>query len=114
MTSDDRQFLLTAAWLFMRHGKRSRALAVCEALIEDNPRDGVSACALAELLLDVGDANRAIDIIRASDMPRNLEHAAAVLETRALRMLARNAEAADRWNRYIESTKGSSRTWIAQ
>ena len=52
MTSDDRQFLLTAAWLFMRHGKRSRALAVCEALIEDNPRDGVSACALAELLLD--------------------------------------------------------------
>ena len=28
MAEDERQFLLTAAWLFMRHGRRERALSV--------------------------------------------------------------------------------------
>ena len=51
MTPDERQFLLTAAWLFLRHGQTSRALAVCEALREDDPRDGTAAAALAEILL---------------------------------------------------------------
>ena len=40
MTIDERQFLLTVAWMFMRHGQPSRALAVCEALVEDDPRSG--------------------------------------------------------------------------
>ena len=34
MNEDERQFLLTAVWLFMRHGRRDRALGVCEALSE--------------------------------------------------------------------------------
>ena len=33
MTDDDRQFLRTVAWMFMRHGQRMRALAVCKALV---------------------------------------------------------------------------------
>ena len=45
MTNDERQFLLTATWLFMRHGQRARARAVCEALVDDDPRDGVVAVA---------------------------------------------------------------------
>ena len=58
MEAEERQFLLTAAWMFMRHGQRPRALAVCEALVEEDPRSGVSAAALAELLLDAGQSRR--------------------------------------------------------
>ena len=54
MPSDERQFLLTAAWLFLRHGQTPRALAICEALREDDPRDGTTAAALAEILLRDG------------------------------------------------------------
>lgn len=112
MTSDDRQFLLTAAWLFMRHGRRDRALNVFEALVDDDPREGVAATALAELLLDAGDATRAMDILHAADIPDSLAHADAVLETRALRMLGRGAEAKSRWSRYLESKKGADRKWM--
>ena len=38
MSNDERQFLLTAAWMFMRHGQPARARAVCAALVDDNPR----------------------------------------------------------------------------
>ena len=55
MSADERQFLLTAAWLFMRHGQRSRALAVCEALSEDDPRDGVVAVATARIVVGTPD-----------------------------------------------------------
>ena len=113
MTEDERQFLLTAAWIFMRHGRRDRALGVCEALIEADPRDGVSAVALAELLLESGDAKRAVDTLRSADIPAELSHAEAVLETRALRALGRSAEADGRWRRYLESAKGAARRWIA-
>ena len=112
MDQDERQFLKTAAWMFMRHGQRSRALAVCEALVEDNPRDGASAVALAELLLDGGDAERVLEVLRAADIPPALDHAEAVLETRALRALGRRIEAVARWNRYVEARKGSSRQWL--
>ena len=54
MNADERQFLMTAAWMFMRHGQRPRALAVCEALMEEDARDGVVAVALSGLLLDEG------------------------------------------------------------
>ena len=114
MNADERQFLLTVAWMFMRHGQRSRALSVCEALCEEEPRDGVAAVALAELLLDDGPsgAQRVLDVLRAADIPPELEHAGAVLETRALRVLGRVAEADSRWHRYSESRKGAGRKWM--
>ena len=113
MTPDERQFLLTATWLFLRHGQTTRALAVCEALHEDDPRDGTTAATLAQLLLDGGTPSRALEVIRAADIPPPLSHAAAVLETRALRALGRNAEAAARWTRHLESRKGPARQWMA-
>ena len=112
MDSDERQFLLTAAWMFMRHGCPARAFAVCEALCEDDPRDGVSAVAFAELLLDGADAARAIEVLHGADVPPPLAHVAAVLETRALRSLGRTAESDARWRRYLESRKGAARQWL--
>ena len=112
MEGDERQFLLTAVWLFMRHGRRDRALGVCEALCEANPRDGVASVALAELLLEEGDAARAVDVLRSADFAPELLHAQAVLETRALRMAGRTAEAQSRWRRYLESRKGAERKWV--
>ncbi len=113
MTDEDRQFLLTAAWLFMRHGRRDRARSLCEALLEANPRDGVAALALAELLLGEGDALSAIGILGSADVPPRLAHAEAVMETRALRLAGRGAEAQARWSRYLEAKKGSARKWTA-
>jgi hypothetical protein len=112
MDTDERQFLKTVAWMFMRHGQRLRALAVCEALSEDDPRDGTVAVALAELLLGEGNAARALTVLHEADVPSTLAHAEAVLETRALKMLGRRSEAASRWNRYLESRKGSARQWL--
>ncbi len=112
MTSEERQFLLTAVWLFMRHGRRDRARNVCEALSEEDPRDGVAAVALAELLVSGGEASKAIEVLRMADVPPSLAHAEAVLETRAYRLLGRAAEADSRWRRYLESKKGVERKWI--
>ena len=72
----------------------------------------VAAVALAELLLERGDAERAMKTLRDADMPPELFHAEAVLETRALRLAGRLAEAESRWNRYLESRKGSGRKWV--
>ena len=104
---------MTSTWMFMRHGQRLRARALCEALHEDDPRDGVAAAALAELLLDDSDAARAIEVLHGADMPDSLAHVAAVLETRALKMLGRTVESAARWRRYLESRKGAARQWMA-
>ncbi len=112
MTADERQFLLTTAWMFMRHGQPARARTVCEALVDEDSRDGVAAVALAELLLGSGEASRAVDVLRMADIPAELSHAAAVLETRALRNDGRRREAVSRWNRYMESRKGSGRRWV--
>ena len=108
---EERQFLMTVAWLFMRHGQPSRARNVCEALAEESPRDGVVAAALAELLVQEGNASRALDVLRTADMPKSLSYAEAVLETRALRMLGRRSEADSRWRRYLEARKGIERRW---
>ena len=113
MSNDERQFLLTAVWMFMRHGQPARARALCEALVEEDPRDGTAAVALAELLLEDAEAARAIEILRAADFSASLLHAEAVLETRALRQLGRNEEAAARWQRYLEARKGASRLWVS-
>ena len=112
MTGDERQFLLTATWMFMRHGQPSRARTVCEALVEEDPRDGVAAVALAELMLDSGEASRAVEVLRAADVPPELSHAAAFLETRALKKDGRGREANNLWKRYIESRKGAERRWV--
>jgi len=53
MREEERQFLLTTAWLFMRHGRRERARSLFEVLLETDPRDGVAAVAYAENALIV-------------------------------------------------------------
>ena len=113
MESEGRQFLLTTAWLFARHGQGARARTLCEALVECDPRDGVPAAALAELLLEDGKAERALAVLRAADCPSDLQRASALLEARALAALGRKAEAARRWAHYVELSKGRERKWIA-
>ena len=112
MTEEERQFLRTAAWLFMRHGRPDRAQSVCEALHEADSRDCVAAVALAELLLERGEARRAVEVLRSADVSQDLAHAEAVLETRALRLAGRSREADSRWHRYLEARKGTGRKWI--
>lgn len=114
MTAEERQFLLTAAWLFVRHGQPNRARALVEALTEADSRDGVSAAALAELMLADGEAFEALKVLRAADFPPELARAEAVLETRALAMTGRTAESVKRWKRFLASRKGKGRSWIAQ
>lgn len=113
MDTEERQFLLTAAWLFVRHGQGARARALCAALVEENPRDGVSAAALAELLLAAGECREALRVVRAADFPEELARAEAVLEARALLALGRTREGNARWARYLESRKGAGRSWIS-
>lgn len=105
--------MLTAAWLFVRHGRSERARVIIEALQEDNPRDGISAAAFAELLLASGEAERALRVIRMADFPPELARAEAILETRALEQTGRHAESQRRWKRYIASKKGAGRAWIS-
>ena len=112
MEADERQFLLTTAWMFARHGQTARARTLCAALNEDDPRDGIAAAALAELLLAEGDAARALTALRSSDFPPELVRAEAVLETRALSALGRTEEARRRWQRYIASARGAERSWV--
>lgn len=112
MDADDRQLLLTSAWIFARHGQSSRARVLCTALVEDDPRDGVSAAALAELLLADREAEAALAVLRAADYPSELERAEALLETRALVQLGRREEADRRWRRFVEAQKGGNRSWV--
>ena len=112
MESDERQFLLTAAWIFARHGQRPRARTLMEALCEANPRDGVSAAALATLMLSDGDGLGALRALRKANFPVSLDRVEAILETRALNMTGRKAEGTRRWTRYLESRKGGARKWI--
>ena len=104
--------MLTAAWLFARHGQGARARALCAALVEDDPRDGVSAAAYAERLLADQEAEAALAVLRAADFPPELDRAEALLETRALQMLGKREEGARRWRRYVEASKGAERKWI--
>lgn len=112
MERDERELLLTAAWMFARHGQELRALTLCEALHEDAPRDGVAAAAVAELLLGERRAEEALRALREADFPHELHRAQALLETRALAMLGRKADAERRWNRYLNSAKGRERSWV--
>ena len=113
MDADDRQFLLTTAWLFARHGQLARARVMCQALVDDDPRDGVSAAALAELLLGDHEAAAALTVLRAADYPPELDRAEALLETRALVQLGRQRDASLRWRRYVAAQKGGNRSWVS-
>jgi len=112
MERDERQFLLTTAWMFALHGQNARARILCEALVEDDPRDGVAAAALAERLIEDREAATALKVLREADFPADLERAAALLETRALAMLGRKAEAERRWRRFTQASRGAARTWV--
>ena len=112
MDNDERQFMLTAAWIFARHGQRARARTLMEALCEANPRDGVSAAALATLLLSDGDGLGALRALRTANFPPELDRVEAILETRALTALGRVAEGKRRWSRYLEAKKGGARKWL--
>ena len=112
MNAESRQFLLTAAWLFVRHGRPRRARVLIEALVEDDPRDGVSAAALAELLLADGKGEEALRVIQMADFPAELARAEAILESRALAMTGRRSESIRRWKRYLEAKKGAERSWV--
>ncbi|MCQ2403977.1 MAG: tetratricopeptide repeat protein [Lentisphaeria bacterium] len=105
---------MTAAWLFVRHGRPQRARVLVETLVEEDPRDGVSAAALAELLLADGDGEEALRVLRMADFPVELMRAEAVLECRALTMVGRVTESKRRWNRYLEFRKGSARSWVEE
>ena len=113
MDSSDRQFLLTTAWMFLRHGQPARARALCEAVLEEDPRDGAAAAALAMILLDAGEPAAALDALRAGSFPPSLDHAEALLETRALLALGKKSESAARWRRHLEARKGAARSWVA-
>ena len=112
MEAEERQFLLTAAWIFARHGQRARARTLMEAMCEANPRDGVSAAALAALMLSDGDGLGALRALRTANFPSELDRVEAILETRALTALGRTAEGKRRWSRYLEARKGGARKWI--
>lgn len=112
MEADERQFLLTTAWLFAFHGQPRRARLLCEALVEDDPRDGVAAIALADLMLDAGEAKDALSVLQQTRCPKGLERAAALLETKAFAMCGKKGDATRRWNRYVESAKGLGRSWV--
>ena len=112
MDNSERNFLLTAAWLFARHGRGDRARILCEALVEDDPVNGVSAVALAELLLADREPERALETLETASVPAALDRAEALLEARALSMLGRNDEAKRRWRRHCEAAKGGARKWI--
>lgn len=112
MDAEVRQFLLTAIWLFSRHGQGKRAQILCEALVEADPQDGVAALALAEQLLEGGESERALAVLRSTDCPSDLRRAEALLETRALSALGRKAEATRRWQRFLASIRGAGRSWV--
>ena len=114
MNSQSRQFMLTAAWMFARHGRPRRARAIMEALVEEDPTDGVSAAALAELLLADGEGEQALQTLATAEFPPELTRAEAILETRALAMTGRKEDSERRWRRYLASQKGAGRSWVEE
>lgn len=113
MDPSDRQLLLTTAWMFLLHGQPSRARALCEAVLEEDPRDGAAAAALSQILLDAGEPAAALETLRAGNFPPSLDRAEALLETRALLALGKKDESAARWRRHLEARKGSARSWVS-
>lgn len=111
MDGEDRKFILTAAWIFSSHGQSQRALPLLAALNEANPLDGTAAAAYAEILIAAGQYPKAAQVLRLADVPEELERAAAVLESRALLLSGKEAEAGKRWQRHLRSAAGA-KSWI--
>jgi len=111
MEAEERQFLLTAAWLFARHGQAARARTLCAALVEENPRDGIAGAALAEFQLQGGEPDAALRTLSSARMTKTLDRVAALLEARALKAVGRESAAVRRWHRYLNAAKGKGRTW---
>ena len=114
MEAEERQLMLTTAWLFARHGQGPRARVLLEAVVEENPRDGVTAAMLADLLLAERQPAAALEAVRSAEFPPNLRRAEALLETRALWMLGRKSEADARWSRFVKSSAGAGRQWVVE
>ena len=112
MKEEERQLMLTTAWLFARHGQGPRARVLLDAVVEEDPRDGAAAAMLADLLLAEHQPTAALDAVRSADFPPTLRRAEALLETRALRMLGRESEADARWSRFVKSSAGANREWV--
>lgn len=112
MEEDERKLMMTAAWIFARHGQPRRARALLECLAEDAPRVGVVAAALADLQLGDGEPDAALRTVRAASFPGDLKRAEAMLETRALKALGRGEEARSRWLRFVKAAQGEKREWV--
>ena len=112
MSDDERQLLLTVAWMFVRHGQVRRARTILECVVEETPSDGIAAAVLADLMLRDGEALSALKALRAAMFPAPLQRAAAMLETRALKMLGKADEAEARWRRYANAARGIRREWV--
>ena len=104
--------MLTAAWLFARHGQGRRARTLLACLLEDEPENGTAAAVLADLMLADGEAEGALEVLRRAVVPEKLARAVALLETRALKALGRDDEAAARWRRYVKAAQGGAREWM--
>ena len=112
MEREEREFLMTVAWMFARHGQTARARTLCEAMVEDDPKDGCAAAALATRQLADGEAAAALATLRGAEVPAKLGRAAAMLEARALCALGKKEEADRRWRRYLETAGGAARRWV--
>lgn len=112
MDNDEKQLMLTGAWLFARHGQSSRSRTLLEALGEEDPKDGVVASVLGQLLMEEGRAEEALKVVRGAYFPERLKRAEAILETRALRALGKADEADKRWRRYVNASQGAKREWV--
>lgn len=114
MSEEEKSLMLTVAWLFAQHGQTRRARTILECVVEDDASNGVAAAVLAELMLEDGDAQEALQTIRAADFPERLKRAEAMLETRALRAMGKTDEASARWRRFVKSSQGGGREWFSE
>ena len=112
METDEKDLMLTVAWLFARHGQRKRARTILECVVEEDPSNGIAAAVLADLMLADGEAQEALHILRNAEFPAGMKRAEAMLETRALKALGRADEAVSRWRRFVKSSKGDEREWF--
>ena len=114
MSEEEKGLMLTVAWLFAQHGQPRRARTILECVVEDDATNGIAAAVLAELMLDDGDAQEALQTIRAAEFPPRMKRAEAMLETRALRALGKGDEATARWRRFLKSSQGDGREWFSE
>lgn len=114
MDEEDKQVILTAAWLFMQHGQTQKAKALCREVNEQEPSDGVCGALLAQLYLDDAEPEEALEVIRNTTFPPELERVAALLEARALKDTGHPEEGRECWQKYLEQKNGRTRRWVVE